>query len=289
MKKLLSVFLIAVILLLTSCRLFDKEITDDSDVVIKEYEISNINSLLIKDIQIKQGGNYFGPSIYLQNSDRSYVEVKTNELINEKIKVECVNNELQIYGKRLETYVTKNIEVYIYGCAFEKIKLSNVKATADKTAFKNKNIDIDLSGACKLNIDEINCNELDINISGATSINISKLNISNLNIDMSGASIIEINNLDADNAKAYLSGASKLMLNGSAIKGEYYGSGASMFKLKDCKSNDVKLDLSGASDAYVNFNNSLKGSISGSSEVIYYSDSNNVDISTSGGSQVKKG
>ena len=79
------------------------------------------------------------------------------------------------------------------------------------------------------------------------------------------------------------------MLNGSTKKGEYHGSGASIFDLKDCKSNDVKIDLSGASDAYVSFNNLLKGSISGSSEVTYYGDSNNVDISTSGGSEVKKG
>ena len=289
MRKLLGVTLIAVSLLLTSCRLFDKEITDDSAVITKEYEVSNINCLQIKDIQIKQGGTYFGPSIYLKESNRSYVEVKTNELINKKIKVECVNNELKIYGKRLETYVTKNIEVYIYGCSFDKIKLSNVKIEADKTAFKNDNIDINLSGACKFNIEEINCNELDLDISGATNVNISMLNTSNLNIDMSGASKIEINNLKADNAKAYLSGASKLKLAGSTTKGEYYGSGASLFELKDCRSNDVKLDLSGASDAYVSFNNSLKGSISGSSEVIYYSDSNNVDISTSGGSDVKKG
>ena len=65
-------------------------------------------------------------------------------------------------------------------------------------------------------------------------------------------------------------------------------SGASSFKASKIELNDASFDLSGASSGYFSFRGSLKLDLSGASNLYYLGDSSSLDVSTSGGSSVKK-
>jgi nicotinate-nucleotide pyrophosphorylase len=108
---------------------------------------------------------------------------------------------------------------------------------------------IDLSGACKINVDNIetdnftvdvsgackgtfsgNVKNLNLDLSGATKLNTVALKAKNLNIDMSGASRLEVycnNSLTVD-----ASGASKITVYGDPQKTKTDFSGASSVKFK---------------------------------------------------------
>jgi len=108
---------------------------------------------------------------------------------------------------------------------------------------------IDLSGACKINVENIktddftvdvsgackgtlsgNVENLTLDLSGATKLNTVELKAKNLNIDMSGASKLEVhceNSFTADG-----SGASKIIVYGDPKTTKTDFSGASSVKFK---------------------------------------------------------
>lgn len=273
--------------LLTGCGVRnDVEVSETFET--KDYTFENFDEITIKDIHLKQNNNYFGANVYFCESDTKKISVTASVDVIEEITVKKNMSEIEIHADKFKNYVTRSVDIYIYGYQFSNFNLSTVNVEMDLNAFMNTDIDMNLSGACDVNVKEIN-NNLDLNLSGASEIYIDKLNANELELESSGASETVVKSLTVNEVNASLSGASKLNLTGNTKKGKYHSSGASDFELKDCINETAEISLSGGSDLFISFSNSLKGSISGGSNVTYYGDANNVDISTSGGAKVNKG
>lgn len=124
--------------------------------------------------------------------------------------------------------------------------------------------------------------ERSISSSNPLKIRISAPDIENLNI--SGASKVSIVNLDNDSLNIDSSGASKINCEGRTKNLTVDMSGASNFDGENLKAEKVSVDSSGASKATVSVENYLKADLSGASKVVYYGNPANIEKKTSGAS-----
>ena len=121
-----------------------------------------------------------------------------------------------------------------------------------------------------------------ISSSSPIKIRISAPDIENLNI--SGASKVSIVNLNNESLNVDSSGASKISCEGQTKNLTVEMSGASNFEGENLKAEKVSVDASGASKATVSVKNDLKADLSGASKVVYYGNPANIEKKTSGAS-----
>ncbi|MEZ5426757.1 MAG: head GIN domain-containing protein [Pyrinomonadaceae bacterium] len=103
---------------------------------------------------------------------------------------------------------------------------------------------IETSGAAKVNLNELNNDQLTLNSSGASYISLSGAT-KNLNVDISGASRLDADDLRSENAEVEASGASRINIFASNEL-EVEASGASQV-LYSGKPKELKKNVSGAS------------------------------------------
>lgn len=115
-------------------------------------------------------------------------------------------------------------------------------------------------------------------------VRISLPNIEDL--DLSGASKVSIVNLDNESLNVDTSGASKISCEGKTKNLTVDMSGASHFDSEKLSANSVSVDASGASQANVAVKDSLKADLSGASKVVYYGNPTNFENKTSGASSI---
>ncbi len=108
------------------------------------------------------------------------------------------------------------------------------------------------------------------------------------NLDLSGASKITLVNLNNDSLQIDSSGASKIKIEGVTKNFTVEMSGASRLDAEKLQSENVSVDSSGASSAYVFVTNELKADLSGASKVVYSGNPTNLEKKTSGASSVKQ-
>lgn len=159
---------------------------------------------------------------------------------------------------------------------------------ANDGTLREDKLDIDLKGASSLEINKLSLNEIDVELSGASSFKASKIELNDASFDLSGASNVQIESLIADDIELSLAGASSFKASGSVDKIEVDASGASKVDMINVSSSKVSGHLSCASSGYFSFRGSLKLDLSGASTLYYLGDSSSLDVSTSGGSSVKK-
>lgn len=121
-----------------------------------------------------------------------------------------------------------------------------------------------------------------ISSSNPVKIRISAPDIENLNL--SGASKVSIVNLDNESLNVDSSGASKITGEGQTKNLTVEMSGASKFEGEKLAAEKVSVDASGASKALVSVKNDLKADLSGASKVVYYGNPTNIEKKTSGAS-----
>lgn len=115
-------------------------------------------------------------------------------------------------------------------------------------------------------------------------VKISAQNIDDL--DLSGASKVSIVNLDNESLNVDSSGASKISCEGKTKNLTVDMSGASNFDSEKLVADGVSIDASGASKATVSVKDSLKADLSGASKVVYYGNPKNFENKTSGASSI---
>jgi Putative auto-transporter adhesin, head GIN domain len=128
--------------------------------------------------------------------------------------------------------------------------------------------------------------EKSIKSSNPLRIRISAPNIESL--DLSGASKVNIVNLNNDSLSLDSSGASKIKLEGTTKNFDVEMSGASKLDAENLKAENVSVDSSGASSAYVYVTNELKVDLSGATNVTYSGSPKSVHKKASGASSVKE-
>lgn len=108
---------------------------------------------------------------------------------------------------------------------------------------------------------------------------------SRVSLSLSGGSELR-GDLDAGEVEFSLSGGSEIRLEGNAGDIRIHGSGGSQIDLGEFEARDVTIELSGGSEATVNVDGNLGGSLSGGSTVYYQGSPTLGSLSRSGGSQV---
>jgi hypothetical protein len=126
--------------------------------------------------------------------------------------------------------------------------------------------------------------ERKISSSNPVKIRISAPDIENLQI--SGASKVSIVNLNNESLNVGSSGASKINCEGNTNNLTVDMSGASKFEGEKLSAENVSVDASGASKAVVSVKNDLKADLSGASKVVYFGNPTNIEKKTSGASSV---
>jgi hypothetical protein len=109
----------------------------------------------------------------------------------------------------------------------------------------------------------------------------------NLKLAASGGSDLTIA-VSAGSLEATASGGSDLRLSGSARAARIRSSGGSDLDASQLTAEQVDVDSSGGSDVMIAVRNSIVGSASGGSDVIYSGDPRTVDVEASGGSDVRR-
>jgi len=116
-------------------------------------------------------------------------------------------------------------------------------------------------------------------------IKISAPNIEEL--EVSGASKINLSNLDNNFLKVDASGASKIEVSGKTVDLNIESSGACKINAENLQSQNVTVDSSGASKIDVSVSGALKVDASGASKITYTGNPQNIEKDTSGAGSVK--
>jgi hypothetical protein len=109
----------------------------------------------------------------------------------------------------------------------------------------------------------------------------------NLNLVASGGSDLTIA-VAAGSLEATASGGSDVRLSGTARSARVRSSGGSDVNASQLTAEDVDVNSSGGSDVMIAVRNSIVGSASGGSDVIYSGEPRTVDVDASGGSDVRR-
>jgi len=117
-------------------------------------------------------------------------------------------------------------------------------------------------------------------------VRVSAPNIEDL--DVSGASKVNLTNLNNESLQIHSSGASKINVEGTTVTLEIETSGASKIEAENLKAENVSVDASGASKINVAVSNDLKVDASGASNINYTGTPKNFEKKTSGASNVKQ-
>lgn len=128
--------------------------------------------------------------------------------------------------------------------------------------------------------------EKGFNTSNPLKIRISAPDIESL--ELSGASKVNVSNLNNDSFKLDSSGASKISLQGVTGEFEVHMSGASKLDAERLTAENVSVESSGASNAFVFVNNELRADLSGATNVTYSGNPKSVTKKISGPSSVKQ-
>lgn len=188
-------------------------------------------------------------------------EIRLRQVPDYAVLVEGDNNLLEYVVARMEGRTldislqsgvriapTKRMVIYISAPDIKKVETSGAcEVNIPAPGFETDYFDIDMSGASKAKIDQIKARKIDVEVSGATSVTI-KGKADVLDIDASGASKVNCYNLEA---------------------------------------RDVSVDISGAGIAKVNVSGTLDVDISGSGEVHYKGNPENIRKEVSGSATIR--
>lgn len=220
MKKRSAVLLLSFILIMifTSCNgAFSPTIEGNGNIATKSYDVAEFSNI--------DASNAFIIEAVVGKAQS--VKVETDNNLLDYINVFVRQNTLHLDTKN-NTNLEGDIRVIISAEFLSGIDLSG----ACKINIENidsKNFTIDVSGACK-GVFSGTVKNLNLDLSGASKLNTVELKAQNVNTDMSGASSLKIhctNSLNVDG-----SGASKITVYGNPKTVETDFSGASSINFK---------------------------------------------------------
>ncbi len=145
--------------------------------------------------------------INVVKGDKQSLVIETDDNIQEYIKVKVDDGVLEIETKG-NIRNPEKLNAYITMPEIDELDLSGACNLESNDRFESEKMDIDLSGASRVNL-KIRVGKLNLEQSGASKSNLSGY-ANNLEIDASGASHSYLEDLEVNNAEIDLSGASKV-------------------------------------------------------------------------------
>ena len=166
-----------------------------------------------------------------------------------------------------------------------RVTLSGACKLTTNNLFISEIFKADCSGASDMDI-KLNTNQLNLDVSGACKIKIEANVTDNADLDVSGAANI-LGKLKASNVKFSISGACSVELTGSANDFKIDLSGASKITAENFAVKNATIKSSGAGKITVNVTDALKVNSSGVSSV-NYKGSPTLDVNSSKTAKVRK-
>ncbi len=181
----------------------------------------------------------------------SQITVTAGDRIMSKVKVEKIGNELKIYLKGWTISHGTMKVVLPYNPELTSLSLSGASDFTSAYALTGAKVELDLSGASVFH-GSVMADELDVELSGASEATIDGV-VNKLDLDISGSSSLE-----------------KKVVN-------------SRYSLA-CT--ECECSISGSSSAYIHCDGTIRGSISGSSDLHFTGTAFTADCNTSGSSDI---
>jgi hypothetical protein len=147
---------------------------------------------------------------------------------------------------------------------------------------------LEISGASKGDVSGFHSSDsLDIEVSGASSLDIDDVAAGDTDFEVSGASKVT-GSIEIDDGDFSVSGASSVSLDGSADDVRMVVSGASTMRLDDFEVSNADIELSGASKATVNVSGQMDVEVSGASNLYYLGSPTLGRLNVSGASNIRQ-
>jgi hypothetical protein len=220
----------------------------------------------------------------IEQSNTFSISITADDNMFEHIEVEQDGQTLRIGMKPFLSFGSVTLEAAI--TMPELHGLESYGATRGTvTGFNSSNdLDLEVSGASKVNLVNITTGNIEGNISGASKLE-GGVTAGNIAMEISGASNIECE-LKAHDVDLNVSGASKVNLDGSGDDLLVDASGASRINLGDYSVINADIGMSGASSCNIDVSGRIDIDLSGASKLEYTGRPVLGSISISGGSQV---
>lgn len=297
-------YILGSLLALSSCNMniLKKDIKVTGEIRCQSYQMEHALQLKIYDISLKNGFSQLPPKVNIYGGSEKKIEITCNESLFEEITCVEKNSVVTIKGNPRHCYLTKNLQIDIYGYAFTSYEFSfvnckfsedvafdtqtNISISAASYAeimhIENETLNLYGSGASKFVIQDITTKDFFGNISGASQLQIDKLAAQKFVLDSSGASHMQAT-ISCSEFQLDMSGASSSTLKGNANLAKMELSGASSVSAPQFLIQKLDVDFSGASSGEVNVEESISGDLSGASSLKILGNASK-KIHTSGGS-----
>ena len=212
--------------------------------------------------------------------------IEADDAVMPQVRSEVRNGVLYLYlddAKKVKNIKTLKASVVMKN--LDRVTLSGACKFTANDLFTPDRFKGDCSGASSISL-HLNTGQLDIDVSGASKIQLKANVTGDARLDVSGASKIQ-GDLRASNVKLNSSGVCSAELTGSASDIKIDISGTSNIKGENFEVKTATVESSGTSNVSLNVTDVLKVNSSGASNV-NYKGSPAIEAKTGGASKIKK-
>jgi hypothetical protein len=190
--------------------------------------------------------------ITIERGDVYSMEITADEGYERYLKVSQTDRSLSIRhntsGGLFKSIKYRKIHIKIKAVDIDRIEVSGAVDVAINGDFPGKEF------LCK--------------VSGASEVEAGGKN-EEIKLELSGASRIKLKNIEAAMLQTEITGASTISVTGVSKQVMVTASGASTFLGSGLQTDEASLNVTGASDAQISVSNKLKATASGSSKIVY--------------------
>ncbi len=231
----------SLLMIFTGCRGVTQTIIGSGNLMTQEMDFADFTKIEISHV--------FQANII--KSDSFYVAITADDNLLDYVVVRKSGNTLRIYLKAGYAYISTTKKVEITMPKIDKLSLSGA-SQGQVTGFRSSDpLELEVSGASYLNINELQAGDTRFEISGASHIS---------------------GDIEILEGISSVSGASSISLVGFASDISIEVSGASQAYLANFPVSNATVKISEASAVIVNASSSIDGNVSGASSLIYLDD-----------------
>lgn len=186
--------------------------------------------------------------LYIESNNEEYIVAAPSNVMP-YVECEFKGGDLEIGFKNSPGFKgNPNVTLTVYAPSLKKVELNGASSfQSTRITNPNGNMELELSGASSLSLENIVLNKLDLDLNGASSAAVTALKVSVL--------------------EAELSGASSADLKGTADYANFDVNGASSLSAKKLTVDKGNVECSGASNAAVNIKSTMQYESSGMSKL----------------------
>ena len=249
--------------------------TGSGNLETRQYDFSEFNQVEI--------GDAFEYTIV--QSDTFSVSITADDNLFDDIRVTKNGQRLDIDLKPLFHFGVTTLEAAITMPRLTGLESSGATHGTISGFDSADNLDLEISGASRVNLMDITTGDIEGSISGASSVEID-ISADDVALELSGASRVD-GSLVANDMLMDVSGASRIQLDGSANDIEIDTSGASLIRFSDFTVDNADISLSGASTCKIHVTGRIDIDLSGASKLTYIGTPILGGINLSGGSTIE--